>query len=593
VPSINEVLSLIKKNYPFREVYGLLTEITKYHRIQGSRDLWSAVDVVKNYLEENGLETRVYKIENGLDLGLYRAPTGWRLVYGEVVVRENNTEIAKLNTIDRPTLVIAHSPSGSGKAGIEFVKLENIGKAGGKVALTNDPPYLVYKFGLDYGLEAIAWYGISRHPRGVPYTGYHIEPSEERDVLPGFTLPEYLVERIHSLLNKGSRVTIEWNIETRYEEYGLPVLEACIGSGEEAIVATAHICHPTPGAHDNASGSAVLAGSAVAVKRLWDKLGLSHRICFYWIPEYTGTIALFIKRVLRENVIANLNVDMIGSRQEATGSVLHHIRASIVNQGFLTPATWLSLEAIYRTGRTFHGQYAMGSTRYDSAPYGNGSDHDVFNIAGVEGVMYNEWPSLYYHTDLDTPDTIGYNELYRSGVAVSLSLVLASKPSLLNNIEDYVRSYYSSLLSWYVMESCLRGRDYGFVVSGVREWIARAIDRSIAFIRKSVVEKECCTEGIYRGYTSIPLRCIALELGTRYYRLVTSRRSLSLLVSTALPVMLRHGLGIDGIIKTYLAEQILDPKAMDIECFGYKGIECLRKILGDVISWLSRKKLIV
>ncbi len=592
--NIHELVDVVKKNYPLREVYSLLTSITKHHRIQGSSGLWSAVREVKSFLEENDLDTRVYSIENGFDLGLSKTPIGWDLVYGEVVVRENGVEIARLDTIRHPTLVIAHSPSGFGKASIEFVKLENLEKASGKIALTNDPPYLVYKLGFKHGLEAIGWYSIQRYRDAVPYAGYFLEPSEEPSRVPGFTLPNSLVQRIMSKISRGSRIDVEWNIDTKFHSSGLPILETCIGDGEYVVTATAHICHPIPGAHDNASGSAVLAGIAIVLNRLYSKLGLKTRICLYWVPEYTGTIALFIKDILGENVIGNLNLDMVGSRQEVTGSTLHHIRSLLANAGALTPITWLSIEAVYKSGRAFHGQRTIGTIRYDSIPYGNGSDHDVFNINGVEGVMFNEWPSKYYHTDLDAPDTIGYRELLDIGVASTLSLILYSNPCLVNGLVDYIRSYYSGLFSWYVMESVSRGASQKFVSGSLSKYIALALNRGVKWVEEGVFEKPCCIEeGCYRGYTYIPLRRIALELGINYYRLVASRKYLTLLVSSTLPALLKKCYDTREVVSNCLAEQVIDLDKLDIACLGYRGVKCVERLVEEITRWLIKKKLLV
>ncbi len=596
--TVYEIKELIKNTYPIHIVYNVLTSITMYHRIQGSKGIWDAINVVKRVLEENSdrVKTKVYSFDEGYRMGIVATPKGWDLVYGEVVVKENGRDIAKYNTELHKTLVIAHSPSGSGEAEVAPVTLDNLEEASGKVALTDSPAYLAYKIGLEKGIEALAWYSTSRNPHGVPYVGLFLEPNEVNGGIPGFTLPGALVQKILNKIRGGSKITIEWNIETKYNNNKLPVLEACLGEGEYTVVSTAHICHPQPGGHDNASGSALQLGIVATLAKVLDKINPRTRICFYWIPEYLGTEALFASKILSgETIVANINIDMIGSKQDITGSSIHFIRSMLINAGALTPIVKLSIESTYRLGKTFHGQPSMGSIKYDEVVYGNGSDHDVFNINSIEGVMLNEWPSKYYHTDLDTPDTIGYRELLLAGIASTMTISLISNPKLLNGLSDYIKNYYGWLMTWYAMESITRGLDRGFVEKNLRRYVGNALSKGVEWSEKlRLIQGGICCESnkpLYKGVTHISLRKIALELGIDYYKELSKNKHLSLLVSTVLPATLKKGLDVNEVIKYFSSEQLINVEK-EITCFKLKGEKCMEKILNDTINWLLEKDLI-
>ncbi len=594
--SINDLLNLIKENYPLAETYSLLTRISIHHRLQGSTGILNAVNEVKEFLENNGLETKIYTVANGEKLGLTTAPIGWDLKFGEVVVKEDEKVIAKYNTIEHPTLVAAHSPGGSGSGKIVLGGIDKLEGLDGDVLLTSDSPYLIYDKAVEKGFKAIVWYSPSRNPLGVPYTGLFFTPEDwKKALIPVITLPYKLVSRLITKTVGGSRISIEWNIGIDIHEKGLPILETCLGDGEYIIAGIAHICHPKPGAHDNASGSATLAGNAVALSRIFNKIDANTRLCLYWVPEYTGTIALFKNRILpAEKVVGVLNLDMVGSKQDITGSSLHIIRSMIEYMGALTPLVRLAIEYVYTTSRTFHGQPAVGNIRFDETSYGNGSDHDVFLINNIEGVMLNEWPSLNYHTDLDTPDTIGYKELYMIGLASSLALSMSLNPSIIRGLSDYVKNYFGNLITWYAMEAVKRGLDRSFVESRISKLLGNSLKKAVIWIENKgllYIERPCCTDyPRYIGISHVSIRTYCKERDLGIYKLVQKYKPLSMLISTYYPAYLNGLHGINDIIESFVAEELVD--ISKFRCYGAEGIGCIKKVLGVVNEWLMEKGLI-
>ncbi|MEM2854939.1 MAG: M28 family peptidase [Desulfurococcaceae archaeon] len=592
MPSVSHLLEEIKRVYPILEAYSLLNKIVTQHRVQGSKGLWSAVNLVKEFLSEQGVGSKVISIESGEQLDLDRSPVGWDLTYGELVVEEDGRKIVEINTLNHPTLVAAHSPSGEGRAKLSLASLEGISEASGAV-LTSDSPYMSYALSGE-SVEALIWYDLQKHRDGVPYAGLFLSSMDRVERKPVLTMPGKTALKIIEGLRRGQSYIAEWRVEAKYTSSGLPILESCIGSGEYAVASTAHICHPRPGAHDNASGSAVLAGAAVALDKLVKKYEPLTRICFYWVPEYTGTTALFLKGLMkREVVVASLNVDMVASRQSETGSTLHLIRSMLNYSGPLTPVVKLSLESTYLTGRAFHGRECLGKVRFDEVPYGSGSDHDVFLINGVESPMLNEWPSKYYHTDLDEPDAIGLKEFKLCGKTVALSLLLTSTPNVVSGLSSYVRSYYSYLTSWYSMDSARKGINEGFTLSRVAPLLSNSLTRAVEWIEKRKVSlsnlKSCCMENpVYIGRSIVNLRPMCLEKGVEFYRLIDALKIWPL-VTAYLPANLNGSLSTKDLVLQYYAEEVLDPAKIDAKCYGVTGISCLERIVEEVVEWISEK----
>jgi hypothetical protein len=98
------------------------------------------------------------------------------------------------------------------------------------------------------------------------------------------------------------------------------------GIESKEVLVIAHLCHPKPSAGDNASGVAVALESYRVVADLIDKGNLPrprYGIRFLLVPEMTGTYAyLSRERRLGRRLLLGLNLDMVGQKQEITGSTL-------------------------------------------------------------------------------------------------------------------------------------------------------------------------------------------------------------------------------------------------------------------------------
>ena len=92
---------------------------------------------------------------------------------------------------------------------------------------------------------------------------------------------------------------------------------------KQEVIIVAHLCHPFPGANDNASGAAGLLELARALKHLIDKNKITppkKTIRFLWVPEFNGTVPwMKYHEAKMKNVLGCLNLDMIGEHRLKIG----------------------------------------------------------------------------------------------------------------------------------------------------------------------------------------------------------------------------------------------------------------------------------
>lgn len=419
----------------------LLRKITLYHRVQGSSGIREAVMLVREILEKTGLEIRLFEIPVDTVKGFMETPVSWDLENGIVEFKTGNDKISRLSAQDRPTLVSAHSPPSEGCA--ELTICNDLRDCKGEAVLVEAPGYIAYK---ELDSRLIVLYDSKRHPDGVPYTGLFISSSEikEKSVV---NINYTLASRLIHLNRKGFKIEVCWKIETRFTSK--PMYGLLAHSGDDpGVLYMSHICHPKPGAHDNASG--VVANMLSAILAQTSDIKFPHAHLF--IPEYTGTI--FTEDKLPWRPIGVINLDMVGAKQWITNSTLNIVNAPVFMKSYSTSATLLATKVVLDEVSSFGG-FKLPGSRYSITPYTAGSDHDVTIIRGLDSTMLNEWPSKYYHTDLDDIETISIQGLSKT----ALISVLAGNILVSKNMEQLLRLFRDYLKSWYSLEAYRYSKD--------------------------------------------------------------------------------------------------------------------------------------
>src|SRR5439155_17953351 len=185
------------------------------------------------------------------------------------------------------------------------------------------------------------------------------------------------------------------------------------------IILTAHLCHQSAGANDNASGSAAILEIARALARAVAKGTLPRprrTIRFLWVPEIAGSQAWLIRHPeLARRLRAGIHMDMVGGRYGPTHGTLHLSRsaeslphvASDIAQAFLDEVAAASARYAETGGDARAGFAWPGGAREallaDLRPLELGSDHQVFEDSSfaVPMVYFHDWPDVTIHTNKD------------------------------------------------------------------------------------------------------------------------------------------------------------------------------------------------
>lgn len=194
------------------------------------------------------------------------------------------------------------------------------------------------------------------------------------------------------------------------------------------MLIVSHLCHPQPFANDNASGVAASLEAARVLAALRREKRLSQplrTLRFLWPPEMTGTYA-YLQRRRQEGtlhrLLCGLNLDMVGEKQEVTGSVFLLERPGEALSGFATDLVAALRERLFAEGVS-HGQRGrFALVRLAETPFSGGSDHYILSdpTVGCDTPMVIQWPDRFYHTTADTLDKVDPNSLARAATLAAV-----------------------------------------------------------------------------------------------------------------------------------------------------------------------------
>jgi hypothetical protein len=221
----------------------------------------------------------------------------------------------------------------------------------------------------------------------------------------------------------GSGVRVRARVASRFFDGSMEVVEARIpGTTQEEVIVIAHLCHPKPAAHDNASGSATMLEAAIALQRLIDDGSLDtpkRGIRFLWVPEINGTHAYLQDHEDEwSNWIAGLNLDMVGADQRKVNCSWELERPPEVMASFAPDLLEALRERLLDPGTGLTGRGHSGLCRTNIAAFTGGSDHMLFSDpqVGVPMPTLIDWPDPYWHTSADTLEKLDPVMLDRTAI---------------------------------------------------------------------------------------------------------------------------------------------------------------------------------
>lgn len=417
--------------------------IAAHHRIQSTPGYDDAAAWLAQRLGAAGLPVTVTRVAadgrtRHRDALLQQ---GWHCDRGVAILHGPSSAAVLCDFAAEPLAVVQRSTAAAGRhplvavgAGTAAADYEGR-EVRGRVVLASGPVHRVHEAAVvERGAAGI----VTDHRRLLPpvrtaavdrdaiaYTSFWWSERSPRGW--GFVVSPAAADGLRRRLDAGERLELAVDLRTRAFDTRVPLVETVIGEpSAREILILAHLCHPRPGANDNASGAAAALEAALALEALrasrsWR--GAARAVRFLWMPEWNGTLAWLAadpERVARLD--AALNLDMVGEDQAQCGSTLQLEHPPHWCASFAEPLVaalrdeWLG--AVEPARRP----------RIAEVPYAGGSDHAVLvdPPAGVPCPMLIQWPDRYYHSSLDTPERCDPESLaLAAGVAAAYALVLA------------------------------------------------------------------------------------------------------------------------------------------------------------------------
>ncbi|WP_175059966.1 DUF4910 domain-containing protein [Thermococcus sp. 2319x1] len=432
-------------------VLGYISEISKFHRIQGSKELVEAARYITEELRINGIKAEL--LGDSYDGEKWHltlsSPIAWDLVYGEVDIDGN-----RITTSKTPLLVMAHSPAGEAEGEVVAIEREeDWEKAKGKIVIVSEKWHENYRKANEKGAIAFIAYRKGTG-KAFPYIGLFLTKRDlEWAKIPAVALSEELANTVLRKLKKGEKVTAKIRVDTLISESQvLPIVYAEVGK-PPYVLFTAHICHPKPGANDNASGAAMLIELAKALNTLYDE-SFRFGFAFLWIPEHYGTQAFIEKYARLDDYYVAINLDMVGGSEDRANSTIMIIRTPLSRFSVVSGILEYYIALANSEGESFGGS-SLPKMKAKSYPYEPGSDHDVFNFFGIPSVMPITWPDRFYHSSEDSVEKISKESLKIIGRAV-LATALALAKGKREELERFARGFTMKYLGELSMERELK-----------------------------------------------------------------------------------------------------------------------------------------
>jgi aminopeptidase YwaD len=297
----------------------------------------------------------------------------------------------------------------------------------------------------DFPNQTSAWSGDDRD---LVRWG-HLSPYQAANRF-AFMLSKRQAEGLRARLAAGEKIVLRANVRAKIVPATYDVVSATIPGNDVSageVVLTAHLCHESAGANDNASGSAGIFEVARALRSAIARGTLPaprRTIRFLWLPEIAGSQAWLVRHPeIVARLVAGIHMDMVGGLLSTTKSTFHISRtaetlphvANVIARAWFEHVASTSLRYAERGGDPRRGLVWLPGSREplvgDLRPLEMGSDHEVFQDSsfGVPMVYFHDSPDVTIHTNKDQPENLDATKLGRVAyMGAGIAWTLAAMP---------------------------------------------------------------------------------------------------------------------------------------------------------------------
>jgi hypothetical protein len=438
-------------------------DLGRHHRVHGSPGFAAAAELVRERATTAGLTDAVIErlpADGQTRYAHFRSYLGWDPK--EAILEEAPPRARRIARFpDLPVALADYSQDADVTA-----ELVDVGRGTapadygakdvrGRLVLASGPLPLVHRraveergaagFLSDYPNQRTAWSGDDRD---LVRWG-HLSPYQTKNTFAFMVSPRQSQE-LRARLAAGEKVVLRAQVRARMMPATYDVVTATIlgtdRAGEE-VVLTAHLCHQSAGANDNASGSAAILEVARALQSAVARGTLPRprrTIRFLWVPEIAGSQAWLVRHPeTARSIVAGIHMDMVGGLLATTRGTFHLSRSAESRPHVVDEITRAWLEATVRASERYaeRGGDAYAGLAWPSGSRESfladlrgvemGSDHEVFEEAsfGVPMVYFHDWPDVTIHTNKDLPENLDATKLGRVAfLGAGIAWTLAALP---------------------------------------------------------------------------------------------------------------------------------------------------------------------
>jgi len=459
------------------EVDGVATletvrQLGRFHRVQGTADFAAAAELVRRRAIAAGLTDAAierFPADGKTKYAHFLSHVGWDPV-SATLEEVSPTKRLIESFPDLPVALADYSQDADVTA-----ELVDVGKGTsakdyegkdvrGRIVLADGPLPNVHRLACE-GRGAAGF--VSDFPnQATPWSG------DDRDLIRwGHMSPYQLQNRFAFMVSKrqaadfrarlaaGEQIVLRAQVRAKMVPATYDVVVATIpGTDPKAgeVVVTAHLCHESAGANDNASGSAAILEVARALAAAIRKKTLPpplRTIRFLWLPEITGSQAYLASHPeVAARLVGGVHMDMVGGLLATTKGIFHVSRtaetlphvANVVAEAWFDQVVAASQRYAEGMNPTAYGDgpadayagfvWPPGSREMflgDVRGINMGSDHEVFQAAGfrVPMVYFHDYPDVTIHTQKDQPENLDATKLGRVAyVGAGFVYTLAALP---------------------------------------------------------------------------------------------------------------------------------------------------------------------
>lgn len=370
---LTELIASIWHQVRLDDIMMHLEHLTELDRYQASLGMERAAERIASTAKSLGVEdvkVECFTADGATSWWTFQAPTAWTPMVAQLEIRTNSGCVVAVDHAVQPCTIATYSaPTPAGGLVTRVADLR--GDVSGALVVVGAAEFSPQRIA---SLTARRAAGFVTDALSRDEFPGRIELAADTPLF-GFSVTSVQRRAIEAAVGAGAQALIRVDVDRSAR---MPVVTGRLpGRSNDELWLTAHLCHPRPGANDNASGAAALLGVAAT---LVDRLTARRRdfersVRFVWGPEFVGVAALLHQRYGSSGrggrPAAVINLDMVGEDPIQCGVPLVVERTPEWCPSVITPLAEYVVESVYDRSDAHPGTWRTG-------PFLGYSDHALF-----------------------------------------------------------------------------------------------------------------------------------------------------------------------------------------------------------------------